>query len=358
MTNVESFRRDESSSSFRREPLPMPAGNSFVRLLTARAIASMQRVPAADVAARLWPSDKLVQRAASAPAMTSVAGWAAELAHKRIVDTLAAMGAAAAAADVMKQSLVLDWDGAGIISAPGFVASAANSGFVAEGNPIPVRQLNASAVQLTPTKLATIAVLTREMIESSNAEQLISDALIFSSGLALDAVFFGSAAATAAQPAGIRNGIAALTPSANTDAFGAFFEDMATLLNAVGQVGGKGPFFIVSSIGRLASASGRYGSLKAEGTDATIIPVSSLAVGNDVVVIAPKALVAALSADPEVETVNSATLVMDTTPVAPDTTLATKGMFQTDSVAVKVRWPITWALRNPAAVAWLTPSWK
>jgi hypothetical protein len=81
-------------------------------------------------------------------------------------------------------------------------------------------------------------------------------------------------------------------------------------------------------------------------------------VGNDIVVIAPKALVAALSSDPDVETVNSATLVMDTAPGTPDTTQATKGMFQTDSVAVKVRWPITWALRNPAAVAWLTPIWR
>jgi hypothetical protein len=149
-----------------------------------------------------------------------------------------------------------------------------------------------------------------------------------------------------------------LTPSANTDAFGAFFEDMATLLNAVGPVGGNGPFFIVSSIGRHASASGRYGSLKAEGTDAMIIPLASLAVGNDVVVISPKALVAALSANADVETANSGTLVMDTAPVAPDTTLATKSVFQTDSIAVKVRWPVTWALRDPRGVAWLTPTWK
>jgi hypothetical protein len=290
--------------------------------------------------------------------MTGVAGWAQELAQKRVVDTLVAMGAASAAADVMKRSLVLDWNGAGSISAPGFVANVANSGFVAEGQPIPVRQLSATATLLTPAKLATIAVLSREMVASSNAEQLISDALINASGLALDAVFFGNGAATAAQPAGIRNGIVALTASNNADAFGAFFEDMSTLLNAVGAVGGNGPFFLISSIGRLASASGRYGSLKAEGTNATIIPLASPAVGNDIVAISQKALVAPLSADPDVETVNAATLVMDTAPVAPDTTLATKGMFQTDSVAVKVRWPVTWALRNSAAVAWLTPVWK
>jgi hypothetical protein len=337
-------------------------GNCFLRLLTAKVVGSVCGETPRTIAGLMWPNDRitmeLIERAATAPAMIGVAGWAAELAQKRVDDTLAAMGAASAAADVMKRSLVLDWNGAGLISAPGFVANAANSGFVAEGQPIPVRQLNATAALLTPAKLATIAVLTQEMITSSNAEALIGDALVNSSGLALDSVFFGSAAATAAQPAGIRYNVAALTPSANTDAFGAFFEDMATLLNAVGSIGGNGPFFIVSSIGRLASASGRYGSLKAEGTDATIIPLASLAVGNDVVVISPKGLVAALSANADVETANSATLVMDTAPVAPDTTLATKAMWQTDSIAVKVRWPVTWSLRNPAAVAWLTPTWK
>jgi hypothetical protein len=342
---------------FKQKPLPLPAGNLFTRTLAAKALASHRRCDIEDIIAKMWPND-MVLRAVSAPAEIATAGWAQELAQKRVVDTLAAMGAASAAAEVLKRSLVLDWDGAGSISAPGFIANAANSGFVAEGSPIPVRQLNATAALLTPAKLATIAVLTREMVESSNAETLISDALVNSSGLALDAVFFGSGAATAAQPAGIRNGIAALAPSANTDAFGAFFEDMSTLLNSVGAVGGNGPFFVISSIGRLASASGRYGSLKAEGTDATIIPLASLAVGNDVIALSPKALVAALSADPDVETVKAATLVMDTVPVTPNTTQATKGMFQTDSVAVKVRWPVTWSLRNPAGVAWLTPVWK
>jgi hypothetical protein len=355
--------KHESESAFRREPREqVVGGNLCTRALTARTIASLRRCAVTEVAAEMWPNDRalaqLLTRAASNPAMTSVAGWAAELVHRTTADVVAALGAASSAADVMAQSLLLDWDGAGIISAPGFVASAANSGFVAEGQPIPVRQLAAGPALLNPYKLATIAALTREMVESGNAEALISEALVRSSGLALDAVFFSSNAATAAAPAGIRNGIVALGPSASADPFGAFFEDMATLLNAVGSVGGKGPFFIVSSIGRLASASGRYGSLKAEGTDATIIPLASSAVGNDVVVIAPRALVAALSADPDVETTNAATLVMDTAPVTPDTTLPTKEMFQTDSIAVKVRWPVSWALRDSHAVAWLTPAWK
>jgi hypothetical protein len=33
-------------------------------------------------------------------------------------------------------------------------------------------------------------------------------------------------------------------------------------------------------------------------------------------------------------------------------------LFQTDSIALKMRWPVTWALRDPRGVAWTTPNWK
>jgi hypothetical protein len=87
--------------------------------------------------------------------------------------------------------------------------------------------------------------------------------------------------------------------------------------------------------------------------------VISNAVGNNLVAVAPRALVAALSAEPEVQTSNAATLVMDdTAPALPDTAQPEKGIWQTDSLAVKVRWPVSWMLRDSRAVAWLTPLWK
>jgi hypothetical protein len=357
---MQQYATARTERGFKRNALPLPPGNCFVRQITAKAVSQLTGETSHEVATRMWPSDRVVaeilERAASAPAMTTVAGWAAELVHKIVTDTLATMGAASAAVDVIKQSLVLEWNGAGALSVPGFVASVNNSSFVQEGQPIPVRQLSSTGALLQPYKLATIAVLSREMAESSNAEALIGDALVRSSGLALDAVFFGSAAATAAQPAGIRNGIATSTASANTDAFGAFFEDMATLVNAISQVGGKGPYIVVASAGRVVSASGRFpGKGDAE---AVILPVASAAVGNDIIAIAPQAVAVAIGADPDVEMVRAGTLVMDTAPVTPNTTQTTKSMWQTDSYALKVRWPVSWTLRDSRAVAWLTPIWK
>jgi hypothetical protein len=196
---MQQYVTTRTERGFKRNALPLPPGNCFVRQITAKVVSQLTGETSREVAARMWPSDRVVaeilERAASAPAMTTTTGWAAELAQKIVTDTLATMGAASAAVDVLRQSLVLEWNGAGALSAPGFVASANNSSFVQEGQPIPVRQLASTAALLQPYKLATIAVLSREMVESSNAEALIGDALTRSSGLALDAVFFGSGAA-------------------------------------------------------------------------------------------------------------------------------------------------------------------
>jgi hypothetical protein len=65
-----------------------------------------------------------------------------------------------------------------------------------------------------------------------------------------------------------------------------------------------------------------------------------------------------MSLDPTVETSTGGTLVMeDTAPGAPGT-MTTRGLFQTDAIGVKMRWPVSWARRDNRGVAWLTPAWK
>jgi hypothetical protein len=359
MANVEAFR---SRSKIETPELSLPPGNSFMRLVTARAIASVTRRSAAEIAGRLWPTDAIVLRAVSAPAMTSVAGWAAELARKIVADGLN-MGPAAAGAAVLRQALVLTWDGNGQISVPGFVAGAGNAGFVAEGSPIPVRQLTSSAALLSPHKLAAIGVLSREMMESSNAEQLIGDVLMRSAAAALDVALFGSAAATAAAPAGLRNGIAALTASTSTDLSQAFYSDMAALINATAVVGGNGTYALIGAPGLIAQMIMRFVLQASTVLDAVnLVALGSVAMGNDLMCIATNGLVAALSPDPVIETANAGELHMNDTPLAivngGAPAAPARSLFQTDSIALKMRWPVTWAVRDSRAVAWLTPAWR
>jgi hypothetical protein len=343
----------------KKEPLlDLPSGNLFTRLLTAKTLATLKRCKMQDVAEAMWPNDKSLQaaillRATSAPAMTTVAGWAAELAQKVVADAAEALAAATSAVEVMQAGLVVGWDGYGAITVPALAASAGNGGFVAEGSPIPVRQFSSASTQLNPYKVASISVLSREMMESSNAEALISDALVKSAALAIDAAFFDNVASSAGRPAGIRNGISTTAPSANTDPFGSAFEDVAALLNVVGAVGGRGPYYLIGNVGRYGTMKQRFVT-----NDPELVVVPSAAVGNDIIAVAAQAVAAAISPDPDIETGNAATLVMDTAPGAAGTMGPERSVWQTDAIAIKVRWPVSWVLRDARGVAWTTPIWK
>jgi hypothetical protein len=108
--------------------------------------------------------------------------------------------------------LHVKFDNAAAVSVPAFVASAAGAAFVAETSPRPVVQLTSTAVLLEPRNLKTGAVFTAEMVASSNAENLVQDALLRSVACALDATLFDANPATASRPAGVLNGITPITP--------------------------------------------------------------------------------------------------------------------------------------------------
>lgn len=337
----------------------LPSVNTLKRMLAARVIAGVLRDTPSQVIARLWPHDRitaeieLIGRATSAPAMTSVPGWAQELAQRRVVDTLDALGPVSAGAQLMQAGMVLSFDGAGSLSVPGFVASVNDSAWVAEGDPIPVQQMAAGPGIINPYKIGSISVLSREMVESSNAEQIISNTLVRAAGLALDAVLFDANPATAARPAGLRNGIAATTASASTDAFQAALEDIGGLIGATSAVGGVGPYVVIANPGRAAGLHMRYYSYPEN-----VTVLGTPAVGNDMIVVAVAALAGAISPDPDVETSRAATLQMSDTPVAVGGAGPVRGLWQTDSIGVKVRWPASWTLRDPRGVAWTSPTWK
>ncbi|HEY1418066.1 MAG TPA: hypothetical protein VGF41_09170, partial [Myxococcaceae bacterium] len=170
-------REERIAQPFRRDEIVV--GNKFLRLIAARVKAQRSGMTVERVVAECWPNDgvlDLAVRAATNPAMTSVAGWAAELMQKFVYDGLDALSPMSAGAKALLAGSVLTFTGRGQVSAPGFTPAAGNAGFVAEGTPIPVKQLVATPATLLPYKLAAIAALTQEMIDNSNAERMIGDA--------------------------------------------------------------------------------------------------------------------------------------------------------------------------------------
>jgi hypothetical protein len=332
-------------------------GNLFIGMCTAHARAFVTRSTVEDAAAALRPHDPgLVDmiKAASAPAMTTVPGWAQELTQRLVIDTLEALGPASAAAEIFRESLIVTMGRAGQIAVPHFVADYTNTGgFVAEGQPIPVHQLSlVNPDILDPHKASAIAVLTREMIESSNAEKMVGDVLVRGTARMVDEVLFDANPKAANRPAGLRNGVAALPPSSATVDSEAFFADIKSLGDAVGPVLGNNTVVFVASPGRAIAMKSRFNY---ELPNLTVL--GSNAVINDVLCIVPDGLVVAVGSDPIIEVSRAATLHMEgTTPLPVGTAAPHRSLWQTDSIALSVRYPLTWARRDPRAFAWLTPT--
>jgi hypothetical protein len=327
-----------------------------VRSLTRAAIAiglsaRDKTVSPRDILHRQWGDDHLADmtlRAAVAPSTLAGNAAIAQVGYA-FLDALVSMSAGAA---LLQKGVQLDFDGLVSIHIPGIAPPTV--GFVAESMPIPayVETTTAGPV-LQPYKLAALVGLSNELMAMPAAEGLIRQALLESVGPALDTVLFGTAAATAAQPAGLRNGIAGLTPAAAGEKAQACVDDLQTLAAAIAPVAGNSNIAIVASVD--AAVALRFRLVREEWP----ILVSSALAAKTVIMVALNALVSSVSGPPQIEASSQAAYVPDTAPtdvVSSPGVVASSftSVFQTDKTALKLRFPVTWALRDARGLAWMT----
>lgn len=177
----------------------------------------------------------LIGKAASGPARTDTATWAAELSTVGVLDTLQIVAPASVYSQLSQfpGSIRADISGRSGIKVPSRTPSPSlTTPFVGEGSPIPVRQLALSSATITPKKAAVLSQFTEEMLKTSNAEKLIAAVLEFDTAFAIDGVLLGSAASSAIQPAGLLNGVSA-TPATSGGGVAAFAGDVRALAAAI-----------------------------------------------------------------------------------------------------------------------------
>jgi hypothetical protein len=297
-----------------------------------------------------WPKDeealRIVTKGATAAATTTTTGWAAELAVNHVSELLIALGPISAGSELLRRSTVLSLERYRSVSVPSLVASATNASFIQEGTPIPIRQLDTSkSVVLSPRKLATGFVLSREIVQSSNAEALVRMVMVNSVALSLDAQLFSNVAGDAVKPPGLLYNVTPITPTTG-NADPAMRTDLANLGGAVAPVGGLDIVYVASpaeAIKILASAGPRF-----------TFPVfaSSALAPKTVAAFAPIAIVAAADPQPEIQESRNALVELNTTPSDPIMAGApVKSMFQTDSSAFRVIFDVDWGLLNAGGAA-------
>lgn len=320
----------------------------------------------------------LVLKAAVAPAMTTVAGWAAELVQQIVADLMPTLlpSSVYPALSAMGLKLTFGRNGRIIVPTRAVTPSIAGS-FVGEGQPIPVRMAGFTSQTLTPKKMAVITTWTREMDEHSvpAIEGLLREAIQQDTAISIDTVLLDINPATTVRPAGLRNGVAGLTPTPITNgAFAALVGDLKQLTSAIltatnGNI--RNMVYIMNpaqalSIGFIQppNPSGLFpfrdevnaGRLNGK----PLIQSGTVPLGT--VLCVDAADYVSVSGDtPRFEISDQATLHMeDTAPLqlaaagTPAVVAApAQSMFQTDSLALRLILPMNWAMRRAGVVSWV-----
>jgi HK97 family phage major capsid protein len=314
----------------------------------------------------------LVMRAASAPAMTTVTGWAAELVQPTYADLMPLLMPAAILTRLSGRGLALSFGQSGRIVIPTRSRTPTIAGsFVGEGLAIPVRQGAFTSQTLTPKKLAVITTWTREMQDHSipAIEGLLREAIQQDTSVAVDTVLIDANPATVIRPAGLLNGVAATGATAG-GGLTALIGDIKALVSAItastyGNVRNlvwlMNPTDVLSASLSSAPNTGIFpfrDEIKG-GTLNTIPIIDSATVPSKTMILVDAAdFVVAGGEAPRMEMNDSATLHMeDTSPadlVASPSTVAApqRSLFQTDSLALRMVLPLNWVQRRAGTVAW------
>jgi len=245
--------------------------------------------------------------------------------------------------------------------------------FVLEGSPIPVRQAAFTTVTIGLKKMAVITSYTREIAEHSTPEieTILRRLIIDDTGIAADTVFTDNVAATAIRPAGIRAGVAGLTPTAG-GGFAALVGDVKALVGALAGVNAlRAPVWIMNPVQQIAisltqNAGGDFpfqADINANQLLGYSVVVSSTVPAGMVILINADDLMVVQGDSPRFDVSDQATLHFeDTSPLQLTTgaqgsgVVATpsRNLFQTDSLALRMILPMNWALLRTGAVAWVT----
>jgi len=317
----------------------------------------------------------IVCRSAVAPAMTTVTGWAAELVQPRYEALLPLLMPKALLTRLAPRGLSLDFGNAGRIVIPGRQRTPSLAGsFVGEGMPIPVRQGAFTSIQFTRKKVGVISVWTKEMEDASTPaiEGVIREAIQDDTSVVVDSLLIDANAATVIRPAGLLNGVSALTATTG-GGLGALVGDILQLVGGIvtssyGNVRNLvwliNPAQVLSASLTGASATGVY-PFKEEisrGTlgnipfiDSSTVPVKTL------ILVDAADFVSIGGGAPRFDISDSATIHMeDTSPAelvgtgSPGTVASPqRSLFQTDSLALRMVMPLNWAMRRTGMVTWV-----
>lgn len=252
--------------------------------------------------------------------------------------------------------------------------SGGNAYWVGEGKGKPLTSVAFDAVTLTHDKLATIAVLTKEVVRLStpSAEELVRNALRGALVEEMDSSFIDPASAGVAgvQPASITNGLSALS-SAGTSSDNVI-TDIGNILEAyvANHYPPSGlvlimPATLATVLGLMRNSLGqkvfpdinmRGGTLEGLPVITTQHAANASGAGNLVIAVHAPSILLADDGNVSIDASDQVSLQMSDTPTI-DSTAGTGAslvsMWQTNSLAVKAEREITWVKGRSTSVVYM-----
>jgi hypothetical protein len=364
----------------------------IARALAVRLKSVCDQVPLEQVLRNDYASDNITGvliRAASTPARTDTAGWAAELVNTVLADFLESLNPFSVYPSLAAAGVSLNFGRNGIIKLPSRNRLAANmiaGDFVGEGLPIPVKQLLLQSISLTPKKMAVISTFTRELANHStpDIEGVIRDAIAEDTAILLDNRLLDTAAASTTRPAGLLNGLGLGTGVIAGTAGGgsaAMLADLKALIGYItAQNGGRRIVIIMNaaqalSLSLATTTTGDFidyrNKLNVPIIATTNLPLTGAVpggVGNYPIMIGIDAAdFATATGSPDFQVSDTATLHMESASPQPivggagspqaaaiaDVAAPVRSLFQTATLGIRMILDITWAMRRTGMVVYI-----
>lgn len=246
---------------------------------------------------------------------------------------------------------------------------AATGYWVGESKSIPVSQADFSTVNLSPLKVAGMAVMSKEWVRDSSpsGERLIRDALVEALAQVIDTKFFSTDAASAGvSPAGILNGTP-VSASAGTDS-DAVLNDIKELRKRFIDAKNSGGLAwvmnpnLASSLGLMRNALGQREFTEINQTGGRLegdpVYVGDNINANHLILLKPSDIYRIEAGNLEVSMSEHATIEMADDPAGDSDTPTAQAnqpvsMYQTESIAVKAVMPMNFQKRRTSAIAYI-----
>lgn len=313
----------------------------------------------------------IVAKADQTVGLTTVSHWADDLVQTAYFGFLEALQGHSIFPDLLAGGLSLTFDRWGSLSLPRRTAGTAGGGFVAEGSPIRVGKITTAAATLTPKKMGVIVAFTKELAKRSTPaiEAIVRQAILEDTSAILDPILLDATAVSAARPAGLLNGVAAVGTGYGGGDYQAVREDFKALMAPFFSANAQSGIVVIMNPAQglsMALMEGPVGdpSWLQRIKDRVSIIESTHATANRLIAVRASDFAGA-GGNPEFDVSEQATIHMeDTTALeivsgtGPTTADPVRSLWQTASVGVRMLMDVSWTMRRTGMVAWVdTTTW-